>query len=507
MTLNRRRTTLSIIVLGVLMSGCEAHLVSTNLPPSATTKTNLDGLYYALPKTVVTASIPVKLTKVEDGKYKDFADVFFGGTNKPSLTFGTPTFSSAGQPDPRQIYVVKGEGSGAIAQTLTFTFSESGAVTGLKAEVDNQTAGLVTSGISAAVGAFGKLHYGQGVSPMQNCVKSMRDDEYFKCEALENREELLAYFAKLDAARRNFLASQYRSSQTYKDEFDEAKTEYLKIMDLVATRTAEIDSFALQTAAPLDEYWARATELIAERTTAFKGKKSEHKWTATVEVEPKQCSAKRESPCTAGWTSPAVVKYEPSVGICSHATLRGDALPASMRAACTSSAREIKVNFSPNPASDQVVNRVAANFDRPSVAGMHFIVPQRLRVQLVDAPVRGRSSTVLHGYADLMVAQRGIVAALPSSIGGNALTHNLQFYEASGALKNYTLVSKSNATKGVPDSVSASTNSLLDARNKQAAAEASAEFNSLKREAETLQYLLAKQQACAQLANPPEQCN
>lgn len=507
MTKLRVGNTASIILLGVLISGCQAYLVSTKIATTSSTKGELDGLYYALPKTVITASIPVKLINVDDGKYKEFADLFFGGASAPSLTFGTPKFTSTGQPDPRQMYLVKGKGRGAIAQTLTFTFSEAGAVTGLKAEVDNQTSSLVTSGISAALGVFGKLHYGQGgLGALCNAKLSAID--LFKNCILENKEELLKNFEKLSQPRQNQYANQYKSSAPFKQRFDEAMVAYNKIVDLLAKRTAKVDAFQLLPAEPLDAYWAKATELIKERTTAFKGKKSEIKWTAIFDIEPSECDATRQAPCTTPWISPTIIKYEPNTGICTHLDLRGEKLPAKMRATCGAGAKFIKLQLSFNPMSDQVVTRVANNFRRPSEAGVFFVVPARMRVQLIDGVVSPETpGNTLHGFADVMIAQRGVVTAMPSTIGGNALTHNLQFYDGSGALKSYTLVSKSNAAKGVLDSVSTSTNAILDARNKQAAVDANADFNKTKRESEILQLMLAKQKACAELINPPDECN
>lgn len=113
----------------------------------------------------------------------------------------------------------------------------------------------------------------------------------------------------------------------------------------------------------------------------------------------------------------------------------------------------------------------------------------------------------IDGAVYLMVAQQGVIAALPSELGGKAVTHDMSFYEASGALKSYNLLSQPAVNKGVVDSLSTTSNALLDAQKKQKDAEANAAYNTLKKESEMLQFMLNKQSACAGLANPPRACD
>ena len=97
-------------------------------------------------------------------------------------------------------------------------------------------------------------------------------------------------------------------------------------------------------------------------------------------------------------------------------------------------------------------------------------------------------------------------AALPSELGGKAFTHDLKYYQASGALMGYTLASKPVIDEGAIGSSGGSANELLDALNKQREAESGAGFDALKRETDTVELLLKKQKACLELSTPPAEC-
>ncbi len=512
-----------VFLISVLvLCGCSAHLISTKVPvtPASGAKSQLDGLFYALPQTVVTVKLPISVTKVTDGKHKAYAELFFPkapmATSK--LTLGTPEFSVRGEADPRQVYVVKVAGRGAVQQTLTFGFKEDGAVTGIKAEADNVTGDLVISGIKGLTGIATRAMFAGAAGPAlaedarEFCETpetevNAEHERYFKqCVLQEERlvrnfDELLPFPSTQD----RYLREYFSFKQEYRD-FRRALASYEQIADLLEGRHGAVktgDGGPKQ-----DVILAQNQAEVAKLMQLFLGVKTSLKWTGNFELRPPECDPARQIKCPA-WTSPApaLVTYAPNDGLCSYDTARhrGKAPSSRMNGAACAMPRSVTLSLDPYPAGDQMAFRLADNFQLPAEASLHFVVPLRVRARLLDAP-HGGGARPLAGDALLTIAQRGIIAALPSDLGGKSFTHDLKYYQTSGALKSYTLVSKPLVDKGALDSLSGSVNELLDARNKQREAEANAGFNAVKRETETLELLLKKQKACLELTDPPEEC-
>ncbi len=532
-----RHKPLAVIVISALaLSGCTAQLISTQVPktPPTGAAQPLDGLFYALPQTVVNVKLPVTFTKAVDGPHKPYLDLFFPepAKNPPvaesKLKLGTPEFSVRGEADPRQVYVVKATGRGAVQQTLTFGFKEDGAVTGIKAEVTNVTSDLVISGIKGLVSiATRTLLAGssgaKNAKPLDdeskedpiNCedptpskdVSPERRTEYFKQCVLKD-DRLILNFALLKSGAQQYVDNYFDDLEKRRN-FLRALADYNQIRDLMDGRAKALER---SDGGPKQDVILTQNEAeVAKLMQLFLVKKTVVSWTGNFEILPDECDSKRQERCTGDWISPepALITYAKAGGLCIYDSdrHRGKLPPASIlakQADCTQT-NAVTLSLSPHPKTDQTVFRLAGNFKLPAKPSLHFVVPLRVQAQLQDTPHNGTASPV-SGDALLAIAQRGIIAALPSKLGGKAFTHDLTYYETSGALKSYTLASKPLVDKGALDALSGAANDLLDARNKQREAEANAGFNALKRESDTIELLLEKQKNCLQLANPPDEC-
>lgn len=105
------------------------------------------------------------------------------------------------------------------------------------------------------------------------------------------------------------------------------------------------------------------------------------------------------------------------------------------------------------------------------------------------------------GVAAFMVGQFGVEVSLPASSGGRSMNYNIKFYEATGAMKSFSLTSKAAMEAANVNSISNSTNAILDARTKQqqAAADKTDELKRLERQSKILENKAKIQQYCAQL--------
>lgn len=520
-----------IATTSMVLAACSASLVSTRVS-TATSPIATTGMFYTLPRTVVQVSLPVILSETTAGPLRDYSPLFLPDNKARSdsrlLSFKPATFTTAGEPDPELVFHLSAAGKGALRQTLGFEFTEEGVVTGLKAEVESQTAELVLAGVSALSGILTRTAFASSGSQIRPADTSMCEDDItdnnwkdhfrqcFLPSGEQDRSHLIPVFDGLKPEEASTLQRAYvPSDQNGKDtrELFRARAFYDRITKLSENYEEALgqpDQASSGTNAVLDRTLARIKALKAE----FLGKRTQHKWTGVFHVRPERtgtCAANqlRETTC-ASWQSLVLLKVaEDESGICDVDPDAGSGRPPAklwrgpQHASCTTGTQKT-IGLKMEIQSTDLATTVAGKYTQPAEAGLHFLIPARMDTRLVAT---GFSDWV-EPAAYLMIAQHGILAALPSEMGGKSVAHDLKFYAASGALKSYTLASTPNLTPEMVNSLSTSANALLDARKAQREAEAADAdpLNQLKRQQEVLNVLLAIQTACAELEDPPEEC-
>src|SRR5262249_23840487 len=118
------------------------------------------------------------------------------------------------------------------------------------------------------------------------------------------------------------------------------------------------------------------------------------------------------------------------------------------------------------PSGEQLAAMVRRNYSQPADPGLRYRIPARMRVTVEED-----GATIPAAETRLMIAQFGLVAALPATVDSKTINYSLKFYEATGALKSFKLGSKPVLTKGTVDSLSGNLNSILDAEKKKADAD------------------------------------
>jgi hypothetical protein len=239
----RLRQTISIICLFLavqMLSGCVAKNVVkkvSNLPPGA--KTNIKGVYYALPRTVVSVSVPIKKTIKLPGEFRQFAHCFFPGIDpvedviqeeKHIFSLGTPVFAIRGEPDATKVFMVKINGGFFEDKTLQMDLTEGGVMTKAEATTENKALEFASKAFKTFV-AIGTQAVGRGPasegekrksSPAENdCEERYTMDLKNLLNSLPRpfqEYEKLAK-AKKDAAINRDQAKMFRDAeQTQKDE-------------------------------------------------------------------------------------------------------------------------------------------------------------------------------------------------------------------------------------------------------------------------------------------------
>lgn len=119
----------------------------------------MNGVFYALPQTVLKLDVPITRKDLEPGKYAEFAGFFFPGeeaVEKKDIKFsiGKPAFDSRGEPDPDEIYLVNIQGGIFETKTLMMEYTPEGVLSKAQAESKDETLEFVTSGIKTATSIF-----------------------------------------------------------------------------------------------------------------------------------------------------------------------------------------------------------------------------------------------------------------------------------------------------------------------------------------------------------------
>lgn len=492
------------LVAVFLLTHCSAKIVSTKLaeaPPDS----ELKGVVYTLPRTVLKVTLPVTLTVTGKAPYGEFRRLFLPATDAlkegRGLALKQATFSTFGEADPNHIYVAQVRNKRALDQSMTFLFTEDGAVTGMKATVTDTTSDVIVSAIGTAVSLYpgfaggGQGQKGFGGEPDPRCKYDPYDEKSFRQCFLMNREDLLANFDALKDDK-TVLLEMYKKPEGRAQLFA-ARAVFLEIEALAGARLEALQ----EPDTALGDFLDRNQKAGADRVAQFIGSRLETTWEGVFEIRPDNCNEDACQPC---WTSEPLLEYVPS-GICTMNQVAGTPLPQSMRANpekdCDGTRKKITITLD-QPARQLFTQLASAG--KPKEAALFFNVPAEVRVKLKNDDKKNP----LLGQGDLLFAQLGFVAAMPSKLGGKSVTHDLLLYSNTGALQSYSLSSTAMLSKDLIESLGGSAKTLLDARNKQAEAEKleGDKLTQLERDLKILDATAKLKALCQTLGIPDDKC-
>lgn len=513
---------LALLLATISTGSCSSKIVVVHVPTgSLEAKLPADGIFYALPRTVITVEIPVELTESKPGKYADFAPIFFPDkkivkTKEKKLKLKMAKFNTLGEPDPKAVYYVNVIGGAAVDWTRTFQFNEDGTITLAKQQADNQVSDILIGTLSAAMGLAAKTI---GARPLTSYSANSREEavaSYLK-EAVgdEYRTNFLALKDKhLDAFNRITDKNTAKEGNQYviKDSslLVKAVESVQKISLLTNKREALLTDPVPGVSLP-DSLFTRIDSLITDRVKEFIGTETTSAWTGSFEVRPKRIT-----------DVTTLFKINPTEGLCVVADIGGkEEPPAKFRYNFATKGEpdrpiyckeggagllDVRLRFSPAQSDpDQILTRIKSNYSvvededvQPlsEERSFRFRIPASAMVSVVTDVENSVSS-----QTRIFVGQFGVIVALPASPGGKSAMYSLQYYASTGALKNFDLTTKAILTKGTVDTLSSSAGAILDAEKKAAEAKAKAadQMNQMERKRTILEDEVKIQNACKQL--------
>jgi hypothetical protein len=156
-----------------LLAGC-SKIIVVRVPQDSAPAIS-DGVIYALPKTVVRVQVKVDKTTRKPAPFASYAAVFApdlspicdtSDCGKKGVEYSVEdgaVFTTYGEPDPSQVFMVKFSESRAIDQSLTMTWNDAGLFSSASSTVTNRTSDIITSSIGMATTLAAKTFYGTPV--------------------------------------------------------------------------------------------------------------------------------------------------------------------------------------------------------------------------------------------------------------------------------------------------------------------------------------------------------
>ncbi len=507
-----------VVVVAVAAMGC-AKIVVEPVKPNM----GGEGVFYALPSTVVHVMPKVDRKTVTDAIYSPYAWIFSplgkvqcGAkvvcTGKPgeprtkttyALQQGT-TFATTGEPDPEQVYVVRFAGGGAMDQALAMTWTESGLMSAATASVTNRTGDVAVSGVKL-LASLGSKVFGGSSTPdgltaactearaaLKAMPKPTAEAKANVAKACVPACDLAEATSKNDAwvipalkdaqvtAVPNYCAAPVQKRDSLDRVHDEPKlrraaaafaanvTPLLNARINALNGTPGVDPVALV---------AKLDALIAEQVAAlFLGTSETKTWEGSLALR----SIK-------GPSDIPLFDIDKDKGICLRTELLApDAKPfpdgfEHNLAKCPVPV-SLRIALYPDAQHQLFTSAKSAALNTEGERGFRYRIPAQVRADLVGVADRtatpekpaGKDSTV-YGTATFYMAQLGTVATLPAKRNSKMLSYDLALVEATGGLKTFKLGSTGALDAATVDALSGAGGTVLDARNaarKQAATDA-----------------------------------
>jgi hypothetical protein len=474
-----------LLLIALAAAGC-AKISVTHITDAKDARFREEGVFYALPKTVVKTQLKVDKATKTPAKYSRFAGIFSpsipavcGGvkdckTGTPKISFSVQqgaTFSTFGEPDPAHLYMVRFSGGGAVDQTISMAWTESGLVSSASATVTNRTTDIVMSGLKLATSLGTKAFLGASavgaVGPAATSCPT--DPKGFDSSALtvlrtaadpNVRQNLIDNYCDLEGEQRE--AYQAPADATL---LANALLAYeTRVVPLVKARVDTLQGVGnVFDRAPLLGKLDEAIE--AEIKQLFSGTSEKATWEATFEVRNVAENAPQR-----------LLTIDGAAGVCPEKLLAFDSKPVpsgfnEKTLECENATTVVSATFALWPAADlQVFGAVKARVTEPANGerSFRYRLPAQVKARVVAVTDKNE---VEHGSGVFNVAQLGHVVSLPARRASKQMSYDLAFIEATGGLKSFKLGTTGGLDAATIDALSAAGGTVLDAGS--AAAKAS----------------------------------
>ena len=472
--------------LCLLTLGCASKIVVRPVAQAP----KLNGIVYALPKTVVTATVTLKRIDNAPGVYAGYAPCFFHELDPATdvtyektsrIKISDATFSSRGVPDTTQVYVINIGAGWLQKKTIDAQLTESGLLTSSNAEVKNEALTFTVSTIKSAAAIGGNIMSTAGqfafirlsamqqppeMSALKQCAATLeqlsgklRGKKPFDDAVTELRNITQARDA---AAQQGLLAA---------SKFSRAKLAFDRMANLITAREQAVSSppNGSTSVEALKEQLSEYNDTVNQYAEYFLGSTTTKSWTPAFDVTPDEGEKIRNNP-----TEYALFTYRASshgaakpVGVCidNKHTEVVVAPDFSMDAQqCQSMQDGLSASLAVQEALRDALVAVDAAPELKGERSYYYRIPDSVVVTLEDAGKPLANTT-------LLLAQWGKVASLPAGIGSIRSKYKVQIAPVTGALTNFSMDSDAklegsdfsgleSASKSVTDPITTSKNKL-----------------------------------------------
>lgn len=461
------------VALAACLVGCAAKVVVVKAPTDKPVSS--DGVIYALPNTVVRLQLKIDKTDYTAARYALYAAIFAPEgksvckedcSAEKKKTFSVQenaTFSTYGEPDPENVFLLKFVGRGAIDQSLSMTWNEVGVASAASASVTNRTGDVLLSTLKLLAGLGTKAAFGATKAVAvgkEECDPDPSSSDAAVIDVLRKNgsfgaDQLIANYCAMKQVDREKLKVDVAL-------LTNATKDYVKrVLPLVKTRTDILQggSNALDAAALLPRI---ETEIDHQLTVLYLGTKKATTWDGALDV--------RSLPVA---TDITVLKIDAANGICvGTAEIPPQVKPIpsefSGKVDCgVAKPLNLRLAYYP-PADSQLFKRITDSTE--GERSFRYRIPAQVSATLSGEEEKksdegAKSEKKIYGAGVFSVAQLGTTVSLPANRHSKALSYDLAFIEATGGLKTFKLGTTGVLDTATIDALSSVGGTLLDARN------------------------------------------
>lgn len=477
-----------VLAIALMTAGCfEGKIVTTKverLPPNKQ-PSKMNGVFYALPRTVVKVDLPVNRVEKSPGEFVEFTPCFFPNENfiaTGSIEFGIAAdkikFDTTFIPDTQQVFMIKTNGGKFETKSLELALTESGVFVKATAETNNQAIDVLTGTIKSGVGLLAKAASLELLTSPGVVANNVQDTARAECAATLGRA--------VDAQK-----------------FANALSFYKKIETLENRRDAILNTTAPSASVPADTLKLTLDELDKTirdlKQSGFLGTKDILTWNASFRLNPKLLND--PNPGDPAKMSVQLFSISKDEGICQILALNQGVLfnqidPRFTRrnTPCASAGKTVSLEVATGedgeggPGGTLMSDKVKdAKLEQKGDRGFYYRVPGRAIAFLYqEGAVAGIKDEL--GRAPLSIAQFGQVVSLPASAGGRKTKYSLDLYESSGGLKNFVMGSSALIEKANIEDLTGAAGTAIEAAGERKKAKAPAsELDQLKQQREILE--------------------
>jgi uncharacterized protein DUF4831 len=513
------RFALLAILVGVcvLASACfESKVVTSKVNPQVpiAKPTEMNGVFYALPRTVVKVDVPVVRVDKTPGQFASYTHCFFpdlvpgddyivAASTEFKVASDKIKFDTTFVPDTDEIYMIKTQGGMFETRTLDMELTESGVLVKASAEVTNEAIDIVTGTIKTGVGLVAKASgaglFNEGV--VTNFRNSLTREQRACWDPIEDayQQERTRITTpppppalppanplteqQIEAAMNPAIAKAF-------EDFQRATAAFRFISDLEKQRLGILNPENI----PADALKLKLEELDkaiqAYKDASFMGTKTSLVWNASVY---------RLNPTNPARMSISLFSLSKTNGVCDVLanTVENQGVSFDGRFQISPCAADVVVKLEMKPGEngegapgapgggDQFSDKIGG-LRESGKRGFFYRIPGRAIAVVVQERPDGSKKEL--GRAGLSIAQFGKVVSLPASTGGRKTKYTLALYEASGGLKNFSMGSSALILQKNIDDLAGAASTLIETKGERKKAKAPAdELQQLERQRKILE--------------------